>query len=93
MAQMVRHGHHAMGRVAIWAQWLIIAAGVLLSRVFAVLLVFLFVPAIAGGSIARRSARPEIVPQSARDRGTVEVPPGMTPPIPALQRASPNALV
>jgi hypothetical protein len=34
MAQVVRHGHHAMGRVSIWAQWLGVAVGVLLSSVF-----------------------------------------------------------
>ena len=38
MAQVVRHGHHAMGKVSIWAQWLMITAGVLLSSVFSLIL-------------------------------------------------------
>jgi hypothetical protein len=34
MAQVVRHGRHAMGEVSIWRQWVMVAAGVLLSPVF-----------------------------------------------------------
>jgi hypothetical protein len=40
MVQVVRDGPYAMGRVSIWAQWLIIAAGVLLSLVSVVLLTY-----------------------------------------------------
>ena len=38
MAQEVPRGPYAMGKVSIWAQWLIITAGVLLSSVFALIL-------------------------------------------------------
>jgi hypothetical protein len=38
VARVVRHGPHAMGKVSIWAQWLIITAGVLLSPVFVFLM-------------------------------------------------------
>jgi hypothetical protein len=37
LAQVVRHEHHAMGRVSIWTQWLIIAAGAVLCPVFVLL--------------------------------------------------------
>jgi hypothetical protein len=35
---LVRRGRHAMGKVSIWVQWLMLAAGVLLSPVFVVFL-------------------------------------------------------
>jgi membrane protein DedA with SNARE-associated domain len=38
MAQVVRHGWHTMGKVSIWAQWLMIATGVLLSPVLVLFL-------------------------------------------------------
>ena len=38
LVQVVRHGPYAMGRVSIRAQWLIIAADVLLSPVFVFLM-------------------------------------------------------
>jgi hypothetical protein len=34
MAQVLRQGRHAMGKVSIWAQWLMVTTGVLLSPVF-----------------------------------------------------------
>jgi hypothetical protein len=34
MAQVVRHGRHTMGKVSIWRQWLMVAAGVLFSPAF-----------------------------------------------------------
>jgi hypothetical protein len=37
MAQVVRPGRHTMGKVSIWAQWLMVAAGVLLSPMVAIL--------------------------------------------------------
>ena len=49
MTQMVRHGHHAMGRVSIWKQWLIVAAGVSLSPAFV-----LFLAWFIGWSLLRR---------------------------------------
>jgi hypothetical protein len=59
-----------MGRVSIWAQWLIIAAGVLLSPMLVVLLVLLFAramwpaaPSQAAGAPAAREPR-----QLATDR-------------------------
>jgi hypothetical protein len=62
-----------MGRVSTGAQWLIIAAGVLLSPVFVVLLVL--VSARTLGRLLRRklSPRPTVAPQSARDRGPLQL--------------------
>jgi hypothetical protein len=58
IAQVVRLGHHAMGRVSIWAQWTIIAAGVVLCPVFVLL-----VTCLIGWSLFRRSwPRPEVAP-------------------------------
>jgi|SRR5271155_1732086 len=61
MTQMVRHGHHAMGRVSIWKQWLIVAAGVSLSPAFV-----LFLAWFIGWSLLRRLwPRPEVKPATA----------------------------
>ncbi len=49
MAEEVRRGHLAMGRVSIWAQWLIIISGVLLSPLFV-----LFMAGVIGRSLFRK---------------------------------------
>ncbi len=49
MAEGVRRGHLAMGRVSIWAQWLIVVSGVLLSPLFV-----LFMAGVIGGSLFRK---------------------------------------
>jgi hypothetical protein len=54
MTQEVRRGHLAMGRVSIWAQWLIIVSGVLLSPVFV-----LFMVGVIGRSLLRKLWRRE----------------------------------
>ena len=45
MAEGVRRGHLAMGRVSIWGQWLIIISGLLLSPLF-----LLFMAGVIGRS-------------------------------------------
>jgi hypothetical protein len=49
MAEGVRRGQLAMGRVSIWAQWLIIVSGVLLSPLFV-----LFMTGVIGRSLLRK---------------------------------------
>jgi hypothetical protein len=49
MAQVVRHGRRTTGRVSIWAQWLGVAVGVLLSLVFVLILAWFI-----GWSLFRR---------------------------------------
>jgi hypothetical protein len=58
MAQVVRDGHHAISRVSIWAQWLGVAVGVLISPVFA--LFWGLVPRLAAHSPVM--AAPKIAP-------------------------------
>jgi hypothetical protein len=61
MVEVVRHGGHAIGKVSNWAQWLIIAAGVLLSPVFVLLL-----PSFIGWSLLRRLwRRRDVAPEPA----------------------------
>jgi hypothetical protein len=48
MAEEVRRGHLAMGRVSIWTQWLIIISGILLSPLFV-----LFMTGVIGRSLLR----------------------------------------
>ena len=40
MTRMMRNGRHVIGQVLIWALWTVIVAGVLLSPVFAVFVVW-----------------------------------------------------
>jgi hypothetical protein len=61
MTQAVRHGHRAMGRVSIWTQWLIVAAGVVLCPVFVLLTVWM----IGWLLIRRLWPGPEVAPGSA----------------------------
>ena len=49
MAQVTRHGHNASGRASIWAQWLGVAVGGLLSSVFVLILAWFI-----GSSLFRR---------------------------------------
>jgi hypothetical protein len=47
MTAVVRLGHHVLGRVSIWTQWLIVAAAVVLLPVFV-----LFTGCLLGFSLA-----------------------------------------
>ncbi len=70
MAEGVRREHLAMGRVSIWAQWLIVVSGVLLSPLFV-----LFMAGVIGGSLFRKPWRRRACAAPRCDQGGVAAPP------------------